>query len=225
MSLDQGYVSQSRMDPDEFESPPGDRGFKDEVLLASAQENPAFFEVLVRRYQEAFLRAAQRVVHQREDAEDIVQEAFVKIYRNAHRFVKQENVEFKSWAYKIVLNTSFTHYQRLKKRGLNQEADGEAMLTTVVAVGHDMGGRIEMKILIERALETLSEDLARILRKHYLEDKAYETIAEEDGTTIAAVKMKLYRARKAMKKLFDRAGGSTKVEADKAAIATNKELV
>src|SRR3989338_10595301 len=89
----------------------------------------------------------------------------------------------------------------------------------------DMGGKVEMKILIERALETLSEYLARILRKHYLEDKAYETIAEEDGTTIAAVKMKLYRAKKTINKLFDRAGGSTKVEADKAAIATNKELV
>lgn len=225
MSLDQGYVSQNRMDLDESESPPGGDGLKDEVLLASSQENPAFFEILVRRYQEAFLRAAQRVVHRREDAEDIVQEAFVKIYRNAHRFVKQENIEFKSWGYKIVLNTSFTHYQRLKKRGLNQEADGEAMLGTVIADGEDMGGKVEVKILIERALETLSEDLSRILRKHYLEDKAYETIAEEDGTTIAAVKMKLYRARKAMKKLFDRAGGSTKVEADKMAISANKELV
>ncbi|MBI2096629.1 MAG: sigma-70 family RNA polymerase sigma factor [Candidatus Sungbacteria bacterium] len=213
------------MDLDETGSPTGDNGLKDEVLLASSQENPALFAIMVGRYQEAFLRAAMRVVHRREDAEDIVQEAFVKIYKNAHRFVKQEDIEFKSWAYKIVLNTSFTHYQRLKKRGLNQEANGDTMIATVISDGDDVESTVQMKVLVERTLEVLPENLARLLRKHYLEDKAYETIAEEEETTIAAIKMKLYRARKAFRKLFEDKEGSNREKAEKMTFVTNRETL
>jgi RNA polymerase sigma-70 factor (ECF subfamily) len=175
----------------------------DEVLLASSQDDPRFFEILVDRYQEAFLRAAQRVVRRREDAEDIVQEAFFKIYRNAHRFVKKENIEFKSWAYKVVLNTSFTHYQRLKKHGIREDPDGDEMLSSVVSDKDNLVEKVEMKLLIQKVLADLPDDLGAVLAKHYLEDKAYEVIAREDGVTIPSIKMRLWRARKAFKKLLE----------------------
>src|SRR3990167_6303241 len=149
MSLDQTDVPIKPMNLDDNSNSEPERGLKDEVLLASSRENPQLFGILVDRYQSAFLRAAMRVVHRREDAEDIVQEAFLRIYKNAHRFVKQENVEFKSWAYKVVLNTSFTHFQRLKKQGLNQEADGDEMLTTVISDRDNLGATVEAKLLIE----------------------------------------------------------------------------
>ncbi|MBI3627664.1 MAG: sigma-70 family RNA polymerase sigma factor [Candidatus Sungbacteria bacterium] len=178
----------------------GQDGLKDEVLLHASADDPRLFEVIVRRYQEPFLRAATRIVRRREDAEDIVQEAFLKIYRNAGKFVKQENIEFKSWAYKVVLNTAFTHYQRLKKRGISEESD-EALLT----VGKDehIEDALHTKMLLERVMADLPEDLAHVLRQHYIADKAYETIAGEERTTIASIKMRLYRARKAFKKLSD----------------------
>lgn len=173
----------------------------DEVLLISSLEDPRLFEILVQRYQGAFLRAAERVVHRREDAEDIVQEAFLKIYHYAARFEKRVGIEFKSWAYKIVLNTAFTHYQRLKRRGLRELGDGEEVLLHVPESGKGVQEALELKHVVERALQDLPPDLSRILTKHYLEDKAYETIAAEEDSTIAAVKMKLYRARAAVKKL------------------------
>jgi len=80
MSLDHQYVS-SPTDLDNSFHQDSLEGLKDEVLLASAQESPHLFAILVDRYQAAFLRAAQRVVHRREDAEDIVQEAFLRIYK------------------------------------------------------------------------------------------------------------------------------------------------
>ena len=218
MSLDQTDVPIKPMNLDDNSNSEPERGLKDEVLLASSRENPQLFGILVDRYQSAFLRAAMRVVHRREDAEDIVQEAFLRIYKNAHRFVKQENVEFKSWAYKVVLNTSFTHYQRLKKQSLRQESDGEAILAMGVADDSSMGEEIEIKILVERSLEVLPPDLARVLLKHYIEDKAYETIAAEEQNTVAAIKMRLYRARKAMKKLLGRGSGSNKERAENGAV-------
>lgn len=183
-------------------------GLADEALLASSTEDPRLFEVLVARYQEPFLRAAMRIVKRREDAEDIVQEAFLRIYKNAHRFVKREEIEFKSWAYRIVLNTSFTHYQRLKKHGMRKEPQGEEILINLSS-GKNEGEEREMRLTIESILAEMPGDLAAILRKHYLEDKAYEVIASEDGATIAAIKMKLYRGRQAFKKLFLAGEGST----------------
>ena len=61
---------------------------KDEEILRASLDEPAIFEILVQRYQEPLLRAAMRVVRGREEAEDIVQEAFVKMYKNADRFHK-----------------------------------------------------------------------------------------------------------------------------------------
>jgi RNA polymerase sigma factor (sigma-70 family) len=184
---------------------------KDEVLLALSREEPAHFAILVDRYQEAFLRTAERVVRRRQDAEDVVQEAFLKIYKNSHRFVKQENIEFKSWAYRVVLNTAFTHYQRAKRRYLGEDAESEETLEAIpehTAPGSD----VELRLMVEHVLRDVPDDLASVLRKHYIEDKAYETIAAEEGTTVAAIKMKLYRARKAAQKLFQSGEGSKKHE-------------
>ena len=59
---------------------------KDEVVLERSMEHPALFRILVDRYQDAFLRKAESIIHSREEAEDIVQETFTKIYFNARRF-------------------------------------------------------------------------------------------------------------------------------------------
>ena len=72
----------------------------DEEILRLSLEDPSYFSVLVDKYQAAFLRKCLGIVHSKEEAEDIVQEAFVKIYRYADRFTKQEGIEFKK-AFKV----------------------------------------------------------------------------------------------------------------------------
>ena len=90
----------------------------DEELLARSERHPSLFAAIVERYQAAFLRKASQVVGDQEEARDVVQETFVKIYRYAGRFEKQEGASFSSWAYKILMNTSFTHYQKRKRAAL-----------------------------------------------------------------------------------------------------------
>src|SRR5579864_4753628 len=87
----------------------------DEQILRLALKDPSYFNILVDKYQAAFIRKSLGVVRDREEAEDIVQETFVKIYRYGNNFKKEAGIEFKSWAYKILMNTTFTHYQKLKK--------------------------------------------------------------------------------------------------------------
>ena len=87
----------------------------DEEILFLSVKKPALFEILINRYQTPFLNKVRSILGNREEIEDIVQETFVKIYLNASRFQVQEGASFKSWGYKILLNTTFSQYQKLKK--------------------------------------------------------------------------------------------------------------
>src|SRR4051812_3634121 len=91
------------------------KAWKDEDVLYRSVEYPGAFGVLVDRYQKEFLRKVQRIVRNKDDAEDVVQDAFVKIYKNAHTFEVQEGAQFSSWAYKILLNTCFTFCKKRKR--------------------------------------------------------------------------------------------------------------
>ncbi|MBI4132795.1 MAG: sigma-70 family RNA polymerase sigma factor [Candidatus Sungbacteria bacterium] len=178
----------------------------DEIILHSAQEKPALFSILIDRYQAPFLRLAQRVVRDRGDSEDIVQEAFIKIYRYAHRFKKGQDRKFSSWAYKIVLNTAITHYHKAKKREwLLPDPAGSGMDPTADEAHAQFRALVldrETEAVVHSVLEVMPEELAGLLRAYYLEDKSYQTIAVREGISIGALKMKLFRARKLFKKFL-----------------------
>ncbi|MFY9462825.1 MAG: sigma-70 family RNA polymerase sigma factor [Candidatus Sungiibacteriota bacterium] len=174
---------------------------KDEDILRASQHEPAMFEMLVERYQEPLLRAAMRVVRNRDEAEDIVQEAFVKIYKNAGKFEKYEGIEFKSWAYKIAINTAITHYRKLKRGEFltDDPAVFEAIDEESPEVRYSFAA--DAKSAVARALEKMPSHLQSVLRRYYLEDKSYRVIAEEENISIPTLKMRLFRAKKLFRKI------------------------
>mgnify|MGYP001564504531 CR=1 FL=1 len=93
-------------------------GGTDEELLAKSFDDPRKFEALIDRYEEAFIRKAFYILGNKEAAEDAVQDAFVKIYKNARRFKPQPGAGFKSWGYRILVNTCFTAYKKHKREGV-----------------------------------------------------------------------------------------------------------
>lgn len=174
---------------------------KDEEILAISLKNPSFFGVLVDRYQEAFLRAASKIVNHREESQDIVQEAFVKIYKNGDRFKEQEGGSFKSWAYKIVINTALTHYRKLKLIQKSVEYFDSAFYD--ISADDESFFNADMKILVARTLQEMPKQLQRVLAKYYLEDKSQKDIASEENISVTAVKMRLFRAKKIFKKIIE----------------------
>ena len=179
-------------------------GMKDEEILLASLKEPALFEMLVEKYHEPLMRAAWRVVRGREEAEDIVQEAFVKMYKNAHKFEKYEGIEFKSWAYKITINTAITHYRKLKRGeflsedpSIYQEAGGELADSRIHT-------KADAQAAVSGTMQQMPDHLRSVLEGYYMEDKSYRTIADEEGISISTLKMRLFRAKKMFKKL----GGS-----------------
>lgn len=171
----------------------------DEEILARSQAQPWIFAVLLERYQDAFLRKAQSVVRNELDAEEIVQDTFTKIYLNAHRFEVQEGAKFSSWAYRILMNTAFTRYQKKVKEGqrfVNIDPEFEQF----IGERAEHSGFEEKKDAVERVLERMPGHFVVVLRLHYLERWSHKDIADDMGETVGTIKARIHRAKAAFRK-------------------------
>ena len=166
----------------------------DETILARSRGEPWLFAILLERYEAAFLRKAKSIVFSELDAEEIVQDAFTKIYVNASRFEVREGAKFSSWAYTILINTALTRYQKNVKQGKRTVIlDPEIMETFGEMKNH---GAFELdRDLIERVLDVMPGHFAQVLRLHYLERWSHKDIADETGETVGAVKSRIHRAK------------------------------
>ncbi len=174
---------------------------KDEEVLIKSLKNPRLFEILVQKYQDSFLRTANRVLNNIEEAEDAVQDAFVKIYFNAKKFKKQDGIEFKSWAFKVLFNTALTRYRRTKRFKTETEYNDALLSVQDKDCDADFKKRGE-RDMIESVLRQMPDDLSSILKQHYLDDMPYANISASSGMSIGAIKMKLFRARKLFKEIM-----------------------
>ena len=178
---------------------------EDEALLKLSLKEPSYFAMLVDRYQGGFLKTAFGIVRNREEAEDIVQETFTKIYLNGNKFKKQPDAGFKSWAYRILMNTSFTHYQKLKKVGGKTEYLDSLLYdeegTGPVAETADLGNISDAKTMVASVIGKMPEHLGRLLKLYYLDDMSYQDIANKEQISISTLKMRLFRAKRLFKKL------------------------
>ncbi len=176
--------------------------FPDEVILERSLNHPGLFSILVARYQAAFLRKAGSVIHNPEEAEDIVQETFTKIYFNARRFKPIEGATFKSWGYKILMNTTFTHYQKLKRKGVMHvelEPEFYETLPDPANYSHEE----TMRDYVASFLSRMPAQLARPLRLHFIDEYSQKEIADMEGSTVSAVKTKIYRAKREFERLLE----------------------
>ncbi len=181
-----------------FSSTEDARSLTDEEVLLRSQAEPWVFTVLVERYQEAFLRKANTILRNQLDAEEVVQDAFTKIYLNAHRFSPQEGAKFTSWAYRIVMNTAFTRYQKKVKEGQRfQNIDPE--FEEFVADQSMRTDAAERTDAIERVLARLPGHFVAVLRLHYLERWSHQDIADETGENVGTVKARIHRAKAAFR--------------------------
>ena len=179
----------------------------DEEILKASLKDPSLFGVLVDRYEGPFLKSAFGVVRDRAEAEDIVQETFTKMYVHGGRFKTQPGATFKSWAYRILMNTSFTHYQKVKKTGgkteyldvigYDEEGTGPAV------DGRDIVGVSDAKAVVAEGIAKMPEHLARLLKLYYLEDQSYKDIVRVEKISMSTLKMRLFRAKRLFKKISD----------------------
>jgi RNA polymerase sigma-70 factor (ECF subfamily) len=176
--------------------------FSDEEVLAASIRHPGLFVRLVGKYEAPFLRKALSIVHDEREAEDIVQEAFTKIYLNAGRFKPVQGASFSSWGYRILINTALTHYAK-RKRELGARADLEPEIMELIP-DKDLR-QFEKAVLQDEVASVLSrmpEGLARALASFLLDGMSQEEIAQAEGVSVGAIKTRVHRAKREFKKIY-----------------------
>lgn len=174
------------------------RKLSDEEVLARSASEPWLFAVLLERYQDAFLRRARHIIRSEQDAEDIVQETFTKIYVHAAKYRPHEGAKFSSWAYMILTNTALTKYAKNARFGkANAPLDPE--FEGMLADCSESQGDRENADMVERILAEMPGHFADVLRLFYLERWSHKDIAKKTGESVAAVKTRVHRAKQAFR--------------------------
>jgi RNA polymerase sigma-70 factor (ECF subfamily) len=180
-------------------SAPEQSELSDEQLLHQSKLKPWLFGQLVERYQAPFLRKALNIVRDARDAEEVVLDTFTKIYVHSDTFVPQSGAQFSSWAYRILMNTAFTRYQKLIKEGqrfMIFEPDYEQF----VGERANHSGFEERRDGIERVLVRLPGHFSYVLRLHYLERWSHEDIAATTSENVGTIKARIHRAKEAFRR-------------------------
>lgn len=171
----------------------------DEIVLAKALTEPDAFEVLVDRYESAFRTAARRIVGV-DDAEDAVQETFVRMYIHAPKYVKQKDAKFSSWAYAILVRVCFTIYSKNKKRAtftLDKEITDELEDFSVKELREYRADKEYLLSLISK----LPGMLKRTLELYIFDHKSEKEIAQLEGVSHGVVRTRISRAKDKLKLL------------------------
>jgi RNA polymerase sigma-70 factor (ECF subfamily) len=194
-------------------SSPGNNSatFDEQALVSRAQagDDQAFGE-LVHKYQNRIYRLAKNITQNNEDAEDVLQEAFLKAYSHLNTF--QRNAKFYTWIVRIAVNEAL---MKLRKRKtdrtvpLDEPLDtGEETVNREIAVWDDNPeqrySHEEMQQILNEAVEDLKPDFRAVFVLRDIEELSTEETADTLGISVPAVKSRLLRARLSLREKLTR---------------------
>jgi RNA polymerase sigma-70 factor (ECF subfamily) len=168
------------------------------------------FEQLVAAYKTQVLRTAYRLVLNREDAEDLAQEVFLKVYRSIRTL--DDPASMTAWIHRITVNLCLDALAKQKRRpsmplSTLTEGDGDEdarLADTVRLAPEEAAIRDELRRCIEAVFAQLGAVERVVLVLRDLEDRSYQEIADMLKTGLSATKMRIHRARLAFQQVFER---------------------
>jgi RNA polymerase sigma-70 factor (ECF subfamily) len=189
----------------------------DVVALAQQGREPAYRE-LIRRYERPVFSLVYRMVRDRELAEDLTQDTFVKVLTHIEKY--RSEFKFSSWLFKIANNVAIDHLRRRQLDTISMEGSPHATTTDIAEAtsfelatqGETPLQELEARELgseIERAISQLRPEYRACILLRHVEDKSYEEIAATLDLPLGTVKTYIHRARHELRKLLEhlREGG------------------
>ena len=171
----------------------------------------AAFELLVHSYGGRLLQVARRFLKE-EDARDALQEALLSAFRSIGRFDGKAKIS--TWLHRIVVNAAL---MRLRKKSTQMEESLEPLLPTFLEDGHRAGlgaswpenpeevvGRSQVRDVVRQAIDSLPVNYRTVVLLRDIEELSGAETGELLGLTANAVKVRLHRARQALREILDR---------------------
>lgn len=180
--------------------------------------NTRSYELLVERHMNRVYSIVYRIVCNKEEAEDITQEVFVKVYHGLKKFEQQAS--FSSWVYRIATNSALDSLDRIKRQqkhtvspsntvsnAKDEERDPLHLHPSAEAGPEESSIQKELRECISQILRQMDRQQARLLILRDFDDVSYDEIATLLKVGLSAVKMRIHRARLAFQELFSQTCG------------------
>jgi RNA polymerase sigma-70 factor (ECF subfamily) len=181
----------------------------EEVVGRVRAGEPALFEILMRRHNQRVYRVARAILGNDTEAEDVMQEAYVRAYMHLDQF--ENRAKFSTWLTRIAVHEALA---RVRKSGglesLDSDVDSETdMRSNTRSPEEQLFGK-QMQVLLEAAIDTLPQAYRSVFVMREIEEMSTAETAEALGVTEDAIKTRLHRARAMLQTdLYSRVGSTT----------------
>ena len=152
------------------------------------------YKELINRHKDYAFTVAYRILNNREDAEEVAQDAFMQVFGALQSFNAES--KFTTWFYRIVFNAALMQKRKNKVESVDIENSSEAFLVSHSSDSTEDLRKNERKMAIQKALQNLSADDTTMITLFYLKELSLEEIAEITNISAETAKVKIHRARK-----------------------------
>jgi len=177
----------------------GDITYIEQVLSGQTKS----FSYIVDRHKDKVYNLAFRICGNREEAEEVAQDSFIKVYKSLSGFRRKSS--FATWLYRIVFNTAIS-YVRIRKKGVLSLEDFPADATDFIGSNttEEESEKEYRSALLNFVLQKINDEERALITLFYYEDMSMEEIADITGISKANIKVKLFRARQKMLDIIEK---------------------
>jgi len=184
----------------------------DEELVKRVLEgDTALYEIIMRRHNQLLYRVVRSILPNDDEAEDVMQDAYVRAYEHLDQFTGR--AQFRTWLTRIAIHEALARVRRSMRfspLSARKKFDGDPMDILVASdrTPEEQAADSELRNLLERAIAQLPESYRSVLVLRDVQEMSIDEVAAILDLSEGTVKVRLHRARRALRKMiYDRAGG------------------
>ena len=162
-------------------------------LFKAGATREAAFAAIIRKYQERLYWHLRRMLHVHEDADDVLQNTFIKVWKNLDKF--REDARLYTWLYRIATNEALTHINKEKKHR-NGSLDNEDLGLADRLRADEYFDGDEAAIKLQEAIDQLPEKQKLVFNMRYFQELKYDELSEILETSVGALKASYHHAVK-----------------------------
>ncbi len=171
-------------------------------LLENPQDHERAFRLILKNYKERLYYLIRKIVIDHDDTDDVLQEVFIKIWKNLEKFRGDSNLF--TWLYRIATNEALTFLRR-RKDSRNISMDENPELINMLEAGGQKSSLLtgdDISLKLQAAVLQLPEKQRIVFNLKYYEDLTYEEIAEITDTTVGGLKANYHAAKKKIEEIL-----------------------
>lgn len=168
-------------------------------LIQKQQTTEKGFRLLMDKYQEKLYHHIRNMVTGHEDANDVLQNCFIKVFRSIHKFERKSKLY--TWLYRIATNEAITFLNKRKRKSTNSLDDEDSAFANSLRADRYFDGD-EIQVQLQLALSKLPEKQRIVFNLRYFEELSYKEISDILETSVGGLKASYHHAVKKIEKHF-----------------------